>query len=443
MAVTSLNTILVLGCRRRRFAGSFARFASSGFNLPPLCLDVDFYLDPRNTAAIRRNMEKRRNSSADIEKIIQMQDPCSTGGASGRGILHMPPPPPPKLINELAKVPNMTHPSVFELSEPRLVTQKQFPQLNHKVRTFEEICAVLGASRLKNLSHCSGERTYYLIGVLAKLEQALIRWTIDVLRNKGFSLISVPDILHPDIIERCGMTVSGGRSQVYQLSPEFGQAALSGTSEMALGGYLMSKRLNNDDLPLKLCAISRCYRAEASQNKFDKGLYRVHQFNKVEMFLVTNGQLVDSQKALHEVLDLEREMFDQLGLAYRVLDMSPDELGNPATRKFDIEAWMPGRKFWGEISSCSDCTDYQSRRLDIRDSNERFCHTVNGTACAVPRMIIAICEQRQNSNGSVSVPSVLQPYLENKTILEGKPRKHRPNLVYISSANFFKNKKSI
>jgi len=385
-------------------------------HLPRVSLNMEFYLDPCNTPTIRDNIRKR-NSTADIDKVLKLKHD------------------PSRLTDELAKVPNMTDPSVWHLTEPRTVVQKKFEPPAHKIRTFEEISRVLGGYRMNNLGFCSGDRTYYLTGVLAELEQALIQWTVDVLVDKGYNLISVPDILHPDIIERCGMNVSGERSQVYQLSSEFGQAALSGTSEMALGGYLMSKRLEN--LPLKLCAVSRCFRAEASQNKQDKGLYRVHQFNKVEMFVVTDGSDTSSQAALDQVLSIERELFDQLGLSYRVLDMSPDELGNPAAKKYDIEAWMPGRQFWGEISSCSDCTDYQARRLDIKDTNERFCHTVNGTACAVPRMIITLCEQHQKLNGSVAVPDVLQPYLRHRAVLQGKPRKQRPNLSFVPGANYF------
>jgi len=406
------------GSAPRHLRRLFSKYPSPDIMLPRIVLNTDFYLDPKNTDAIRANILKR-NSDANIDKVMDMKNKSSDE----------------QLMAELVKVPNMSHPGVSDLTEPKVVFIKDFVPPEHKIRNFEEISRILGGARLNNLSLMSGERTYYLTGVLAELEQALINWTVDVLQSKGFNLISVPDILHPDIIERCGMNVSGERTQVYQLSSRFGQAALSGTAEMALGGYLMSKRIQ--DLPLKLCAVSRCYRAEASQSLQDKGLYRVHQFNKVEMFVVTSGEESSSQTALSEVLAIEREMFDQLGLSYRVLDMSPDELGDPAARKYDIEAWMPGRQFWGEISSCSDCTDYQARRLDIRRADHSICHTVNGTACAVPRMIIALCEQLQTLNGSVAVPEVLQPYLRGRSVLQGKPRKLRPNLVFVNSANFF------
>ena len=135
-------------------------------------------------------------------------------------------------------------------------------------------------------------------------------------------------------------------------------------------------------------------------------------------------------------------MFTELGLVYRVLDMCGEELGSPASEKFDIEAWLPGRGLWGEISSCSNCTDYQARRLHIRDEAGQYKHTVNGTGCAVPRMIIAICEQNQTENGSVIIPETLRPYMRNRELMEPKQKKQRLNFHYLNSAKYFeKNKK--
>jgi len=400
--------------------GGLSRDFSSGkLQLPEMCIDKQFLLDSENLEKIRDNI-KARLSTANIDLAHQLH---KEGGSED------------DLLAELVKCPNMSHSEVKDLKEPRVCLLKEFKYPDHKIRNFEDISKILGGARFQNLKHFSGERTYYLTGVLAELEQALIRWSVDNLQNKGFNLMSVPDILHPSIIERCGMNVTGDRTQVYKLDPKFGAQALSGTAEMAIGGFLMGKQMV--DLPLKLCSVSRCYRAEASANVQDKGLYRVHQFYKVEMFIVTEGNTAASQQALHDILEIEKQMFDSLELSYRVLDMSPDELGDPAARKYDIEAWMPGRDFWGEISSCSDCTDYQARRLAITDSQHNFVHTVNGTACAVPRMIIALCEQHQTLNGSVHVPEVLRPYLRGAEILQGKPKRLRPNLIPITSANFF------
>lgn len=158
--------------------------------------------------------------------------------------------------------------------------------------------------------------------------------------------------------------------------------------------------------------------------------YRVHEFTKVEMFAVSPENQSDS--ILEEFRKIEEEYFSRLGLHFRVLDMPPHELGAPAYRKYDIEAWLPGRNIFGEISSCSNCTDFQSRRLNIRyktSDNIKYAHTVNGTACAIPRMLIAITETYQNSNGTISIPIVLQKYMKNKTHI-GK-QKRIPDLKLI------------
>lgn len=186
------------------------------------------------------------------------------------------------------------------------------------------------------------------------------------------------------------------RTQVYRLRPS--ERCLSGTAEMALGGFFAGKTLKKSDLPTKLMAVSRCYRAEACSTKDELGLYRVHTFTKVEMFAVCLP--TESDAMLERFRETQIELFSSLGLCFKVLDMPVHELGAPAYRKYDIEAWMPGRQTYGEISSCSNCTDFQARRLNIRFDDgtgqvHPHAHTANGTACAVPRMLISIFEQNQ------------------------------------------------
>lgn len=235
----------------------------------------------------------------------------------------------------------------------------------------------------------------------------------------------MPDILPEEIIESCGMTVKGDRTQVYRLHPS--NHCLSGTSEMAIAGFYAGKSLP-DNKPIKIAAVSRCFRAETSGLQEEKGIYRVHQFTKVEMFSVCNPE--QSEEILEEFKKIEIEIFKSLGLYFKLLDMPPHELGAPAYRKYDIEVWMPARKMWGEISSCSNCTDYQSRRLNIRNSTGEHAHTVNGTACAIPRMLIAILENYQNEDGSVDVPMVLRKYLGKDKIVK---RKIIPELKLVKS----------
>ena len=205
------------------------------------------------------------------------------------------------------------------------------------------------------------------------------------------------------------MATDGERNQVYRILPS--NLCLSGTSEMALAGYFAGNRLKADKLPVKVTAVSRCFRAETSNLQEEKGIYRVHQFTKVEMFSVCRP--TESTAMLEDFREIETNLFKNLGLHFKLLDMPPYELGAPAYRKYDIEAWMPGRKMWGEISSCSNCTDYQSRRLNIKvDDTDEFVHTVNGTACAVPRMLIAIIETFQREDGTISIPEALKKFMK-------------------------------
>lgn len=232
--------------------------------------------------------------------------------------------------------------------------------------------------------------------------------------------MTVPDILAPEVIQSCGMQTEGERNQVYKLIPQ--NLCLSGTSEMSLAGYLAVRRLKSNKLPLKLTAVSRCFRAETSSLHEEKGIYRVHQFTKVEMFSACKSN--ESEQILEEFREIETNLFKNLGIHFKLLDMPPYELGAPAYRKYDIEAWMPGRQMWGEISSCSNCTDFQSRRLNILEESENgetsFVHTVNGTACAVPRMLIALIETFQKEDGTISVPKELQKYTKFEKIVKKK-----------------------
>ncbi|XP_050548976.1 serine--tRNA ligase, mitochondrial [Daktulosphaira vitifoliae] len=203
--------------------------------------------------------------------------------------------------------------------------------------------------------------------------------------DRRFKLISVPDILPDELIEKCGMHTKGERTQVYNLNPHY---------------------YGN---------TCRCYRAEVSNISEEKGVYRVHQFTKVEMFGVCLPE--DSEKMTLYFRSIQEELYSLLGLHYRVLDMAKHELGAQAYRKYDIEAWMPGRKKYGEISSCSNCSDYQAKRLNIH-SNGNCLHTVNGTACAIPRLIIALAETHQTVDGSINIPNVLSHYITGKSLFQ-------------------------
>ena len=403
-------------------------------------LDWAFLSDPANTAAMERNVALRR-SRADVRLVQELYkeihlhtDIHDMKSEAGRAAVEA------RLLAAGLALPNMCPEHVMAMGDHNTtIFEKPFTNPGFKVKKFEDIARILSGARLANLGVVSGERSYYLTRGLAELEQALVHWTVDQLLLRGFSLLSVPDLLPPAVVAACGMAVEGERTQVYRLAAEQGGAALSGTAEMAIGGWLAGRRL--EQLPRRLAAVSRCYRAETGGARGEGGLYRVHQFTKVEMFVVTEGRLEASEAALEEVLGVQRELFAALGLAHRVLAMCAEELGDPAYRKYDIEAWLPGRALegvegWGEISSCSSCTDYQARRLGLTGAGGAFAHTVNGTACAVPRMVIALCEQLQEASGAVRVPEALQPYLRGQQALEPLPRKQRPQFSWMPGANY-------
>ncbi|KAM4627217.1 serine--tRNA ligase, mitochondrial [Polymixia lowei] len=318
------------------------------------------------------------------------------------------------------KLPNTTHPDVpvGDESQARVVELVgEKPVFDFKPRGHVELGEELGLIRQRHLAHVSGHRSYYLRGAGARLQTALQNFALETLQRRGFVPMVVPDVLKGAVFEGCGMQPNAHRSQVYSLdSARFPDLNLAGTGEVGVAGYFMDHAVNWRDLPVRTVCSSTCYRAETDTGRETWGLYRVHHFNKVEMFGVTADETgEESSRLLQEFLSLQKEIFSSLELHYRVLDMPTQELGPPAHRKYDIEAWMPGRNSYGEISSGSNCTDYQSRRLNIlyerEDSSLQYAHTVNATACAIPRTIIAILETHQTKEGTVRVPRALQPYL--------------------------------
>ncbi|XP_077421595.1 serine--tRNA ligase, mitochondrial [Vanacampus margaritifer] len=331
--------------------------------------------------------------------------------------------------SQALRLPNNTHPDVPIGDESQakiveLVGQK--PEFDFKPRGHVELGEELGLLRQRHLAHVSGHRSYYLRGAGARLQTALQNFALDKLQRRGFIPMVVPDMLKGVVFEGCGMQPNAHRSQVYSVDPaRFPDLNLAGTGEVGIAGYFMDHAVNFKDLPVRTVCSSTCYRAETDTGRETWGLFRVHHFNKVEMFGVTANETgEESAQLLEEFVSLQKEIFSALELHYRVLDMPTQELGPPAYRKYDIEAWMPGRNTYGEISSGSNCTDYQSRRLNILyesdDGTMRYAHTVNATACAIPRTIIAILENHQTKEGSVLIPKALQPYLDLEIIEKPK-----------------------
>ncbi|KAH8381779.1 hypothetical protein KR009_000176 [Drosophila setifemur] len=336
-----------------------------------------------------------------------------------------------KLQEELDQLPNSTHPRLQDYGEePRVLAKYEHRKLPPETtfKEFSELARALNLYRMDHLGNYTGHKSYYLMGHLAMLEQAIIQYALQAVTAHGFKLISVPDILPKEVIESCGMRTEGERTQVYKL--DTGEC-LSGTSEMALAGFFAGKLLAEEQLPLKVTAVSRCYRAETSGLQEEKGIYRVHQFTKVEMFAICMAE--QSEAELEEFKNIEVNLFRQLGLNFRLLDMPPCELGAPAYQKYDIEAWMPGRQMWGELSSCSNCTDYQTRRLGIKyrrssDGQILHAHTINGTATAIPRLLIALLETYQ-SGDTIEIPFVLRPFMDGQELIARNKRIPETKLV--------------
>ena len=248
------------------------------------------------------------------------------------------------------------------------------------------------------------------------LDLALQQWAVRELVKRGFLPTITPDLAQDSILLGIGFMPRGPETQVYSIDGT--SLSLVGTAEITLGGLYANQILNEEQLPLRVCGISHCYRTEAgAAGRASRGLYRVHQFTKVEMFGFTTP---DQSEAMHQELKrIECELFDALEIPYRVVDTATGDLGGPAYRKFDLEAWMPGRGEageWGEVTSTSNCTDYQSRRLNIRfkkagEKGTQFVHTLNGTAIALSRALIAVLENHQNADGTVNIPQSLVPIM--------------------------------
>lgn len=260
----------------------------------------------------------------------------------------------------------------------------------------------------------SGQKFYYIKNRGVILQMALERYAMDIVIKHGFTPFITPDVAKEEILNGIGFNPRGAESNIYTI--EGTGTCLVGTAEITLGGYYSDTIIDKKELPIKMTGLSHCFRREAGgAGQYSKGLYRVHQFSKLEMFIYC---LPEESNDFHkELLSIEEEIFSGLGLPYRIVDTATGDLGAPAYRKFDIEAWMPGRGEdgeYGEVTSTSNCTDYQARSLNIRyrddDGKIKFVHMLNGTAVALSRAIVAILENYQNEDGSVSIPAALIPY---------------------------------
>jgi seryl-tRNA synthetase len=324
-------------------------------------------------------------------------------------------------VDQLHKrIPNLTHPDapLGGADASREVGRGKVapPNFDFKPLDHVQLGERLNLLDFEGGAKVAGHGFYFLKNDAVLLELALQQFAVNTLIAEGFTPTITPDLARNEILEGIGFIPRGPETQIYSIDGS--DLSLVATAEITLGGLLSGETLDADQLPVRVCGISHCYRTEAgAHGRATRGLYRVHQFTKVEMFAFTLPD--QSDETLEYFRALECRIFDDLGLAYRVIDTAAGDLGGPAYRKYDLEAWMPGRGEageFGEVTSTSNCTDYQARRLNIRyklkgEKGTHFVHTLNGTAVACSRAILAILENYQQADGSVVVPEVLRPYM--------------------------------
>jgi seryl-tRNA synthetase len=321
---------------------------------------------------------------------------------------------------EQANIPNMTHPAapVGRLAEDNKVVRiwGAKPAFDFKPLDHLELAQKHDLLDLEAGARVTGHGFYFLKNEAVLLEMALVQFAMQKLVAEGFTLHTTPDLARDDVLEGIGFNPRGPETQIYSVQGT--DLSLVATAEITLGGTQKDQVLDGHRLPILVAGLSHCFRTEAgAHGKATRGIYRVHQFTKVEMFAFTRP---DQSDAVHEkIVRVEEDLFQGLRIPYQVIDTCTGDLGGPAYRKFDLEAWMPGRGEngeYGEVTSASNCTDYQARRLGTRfklpeAKGTQFVHTLNGTAIAATRAIIAILENYQQADSSIVVPEVLRPWL--------------------------------
>ncbi|MFL6009372.1 MAG: serine--tRNA ligase [Rubrobacteraceae bacterium] len=321
-----------------------------------------------------------------------------------------------RMREELLKIPNMTHPDApigkDDSENVEIRRWGEIPDFDFDIRDHVELGESLGIIDFDAGAKVAGSKFYFLRGDAVLLELGLVRYAMDILTQLGYQPTITPDLARDEMLVGTGFIPRGPETQIY--SVEDSDLSLIATSEIPLAGSLADEIVEENELPIRLAGLSHCFRTEAgSHGRASRGLYRVHQFTKVEMFAFTTPDLSEELHA--EMLDIEERIFQGLGLPYRVVDICTGDLGGAANRKFDLEAWMPGRNDYGEVTSTSNTTDYQARRLRIRyrrgGGRPQLLHTLNGTAIAVSRALIALLENYQREDGSILLPEVLVSYV--------------------------------
>jgi len=387
MNVKLVDEVLVLDLKRRA-----------------LIKEIEEIRAERNIAAKEKNIEKGKEIKARLQKLEPELDRIDT-----------------EFIDALWKIPNIpSEKAPIGKGEKDNVEVRKWGEptkFNFKPKDHLELGKGLGILDFETGAKVTGSQFFFLYGDGARLELALTMYAFDKLSKAGFLPVITPDLAKSRYYLGTGYTPKGDEAQTYTIEGE--DLGLVATAEVTLAGKHADETISEADLPLKYVGYSHCFRKEGgSYGKYSKGLYRVHEFSKVEMFIYCAPE--ESEKLHEYILKMEEEIYQELELPYRVVEMCTGDLGAMAARKFDIEVWMPGRGDYGEVTSTSNCTDYQARNLNIKikrkNGKTEYAHMLNGTAIVMTRVPLAILENYQNEDGSVNIPKVLQKWMGKEKI---------------------------
>jgi len=399
-------------------------------NFNPEIANVDKWLQiDGDRAIVRKELEeisRRKNEIAELLKDATKRTPDLI--AEGKDLKEKTEPLQAKLntiegswSELISQIPNMHFTDVpvgKDDSENKVLREVgEIPKFSFEPKDHLQIATDLDLVDFKAGAKVTGSQFYYLKNEAVLLDLALQKFGMDFFRKKGFELIMTPDMAKSRFYLGTGYAPRGDEAQTYTIEGE--DLGLIATAEVTMAGYFADEILQESDLPKKFAAVSHCYRKEGgAYGKYSKGLYRVHQFTKLEMFVYCTPQ--DSELIHQELLAIEEDIAQALKIPYRVIEMCTSDLGAMAARKYDLEAWIPSKSGYGEITSTSNCTDYQARNLNIkyRDTQGeiKFLHMLNGTAVVLSRFPLAILENYQQPDGSVKIPDVLVPYTGFDTI---------------------------
>ena len=394
-------------CRRRNVEVDIEKLLALDEQVRQITTEVDAVRQRRND--ISKKMKGKVSPEERqplIEESKKLRDEESEKEIMLRGLLE-------QRLELHMQVPNLTHPDspdgfTDEDNVPirEVGTKRKF---DFEPKDHVELMEALDMIDFDGGAKVSGQKFYYLKNQAVFLELALAQYALSLLQKEGFTVHITPDLARQQILEGIGFNPRGAETQIY--SVEETDLCLIATAEITLGGLLIDQVLKPEQLPILYAGLSHCYRTEAgAAGRESRGLYRVHQFSKIEMFAFTHP---NKSEEMHEKMrEIEEQIYQDLEIPYQLVNICAGDLGGPAFRKYDLEAWMPGRGKWGEVTSTSNCTDYQSRRMNIRfkdteTGKNRFVHMLNGTAIAVSRTLIALIENGQQKDGSIKLPACL------------------------------------